>query len=106
MRYPEPPGCFGAVDRIGAAEASAGNERVEALTVLPRYRFNILSDGIQQREARLCINSVSKSVPMLPKEPAINSRPRGRDVVDGVVALRDELRKPRVSMPDIGSPGL
>jgi hypothetical protein len=47
MRYPEPPGCFGAVDRIGAAEASAGNERVEALTVLPRYRLDILSNCVE-----------------------------------------------------------
>jgi hypothetical protein len=106
MRHLQPTSGIGAVDRIAAAESGAGKECIESLTVLSRYRFNILSDRVEQRELRLCIDGVSKTGPVPPQEPAINSRSGSRYLVDGVVTLREEQDESWVSTPDMLCPRL
>jgi hypothetical protein len=46
MRHSESACSVGTVDQIGAVEPGVGQKHVETLTVLPRYRFNILSDRV------------------------------------------------------------
>jgi hypothetical protein len=75
MRHTEPARSVGAVDRIGAVESGVCQKHVETLTMLHRYRFDIPSDCIEQRESRLSSNGISETVPVLPQETPVNNRP-------------------------------
>jgi hypothetical protein len=47
MRYAEPPCSLSTRNWIATVKGGAGQERIETLTVLARYRFDILSDRVE-----------------------------------------------------------